>query len=101
MRSAGRTVPTGNVDQLEGPPGLDNPTEEAILRAEQEKEDADRAVALPFHTHLSEDQIEFIVATMKDAQRYSSDEVTAIYDNASRQAVVLGSITHDVWKTLP
>ena len=28
---------------------------------------ADRAVALPFHTHLSEDQIEFIVATMKDA----------------------------------
>jgi perosamine synthetase len=28
---------------------------------------ADRALALPFHPHLSEDQIEFIVATMKDA----------------------------------
>jgi perosamine synthetase len=28
---------------------------------------ADRALALPFHTHLSEGQIEFIVATMKDA----------------------------------
>jgi dTDP-4-amino-4,6-dideoxygalactose transaminase len=28
---------------------------------------ADRAVALPFHGHLSEDQIAFIVATMKDA----------------------------------
>ncbi|MFG1461879.1 DegT/DnrJ/EryC1/StrS aminotransferase family protein [Xanthobacter sp. DSM 24535] len=28
---------------------------------------SDRAVALPFHTHLTEDQIEFIVATMKDA----------------------------------
>jgi perosamine synthetase len=28
---------------------------------------ADRAVALPFHAHLTEDQIEFIVATMKDA----------------------------------
>ena len=28
---------------------------------------ADRALALPFHCHLSEDQIEFIVATMKDA----------------------------------
>ncbi|MFG1375071.1 DegT/DnrJ/EryC1/StrS family aminotransferase [Xanthobacter oligotrophicus] len=28
---------------------------------------ADRAIALPFHTHLSEDEIEFIVATMKDA----------------------------------
>ncbi|MBB4198438.1 aminotransferase DegT [Rhodoblastus sphagnicola] len=28
---------------------------------------ADRAVALPFHSHLSAEQIEFIVATMKDA----------------------------------
>lgn len=28
---------------------------------------ADRAVALPFHTHLSEDQIAFLVETMKDA----------------------------------
>ncbi|HET6377105.1 MAG TPA: DegT/DnrJ/EryC1/StrS family aminotransferase [Methylocella sp.] len=28
---------------------------------------ADRAIALPFHTHLSEDQIAFIVETMKDA----------------------------------
>ena len=28
---------------------------------------AERAVALPFHTHLTEDQIEFIVETMKDA----------------------------------
>jgi perosamine synthetase len=28
---------------------------------------ADRAIALPFHTHLTEDQIEFIVGTMKDA----------------------------------
>lgn len=28
---------------------------------------ADRAVALPFHTHLTEDEISFIVQTMKDA----------------------------------
>jgi dTDP-4-amino-4,6-dideoxygalactose transaminase len=28
---------------------------------------ADRAVALPFHNHLTEDQIAFIVGTMKDA----------------------------------
>jgi len=28
---------------------------------------ADRAVALPFHTHLTDDQIGFIVSTMKDA----------------------------------
>ena len=28
---------------------------------------ADRAVALPFHTHLTKDHVEFIVGTMKDA----------------------------------
>jgi len=28
---------------------------------------ADRAIALPFHTHLGEDQIAFLVETMKDA----------------------------------
>lgn len=28
---------------------------------------ADRAIALPFHTHLAEDQIAFLVETMKDA----------------------------------
>jgi dTDP-4-amino-4,6-dideoxygalactose transaminase len=28
---------------------------------------ADRAVALPFHTHLTDEQIAFIVSTMKDA----------------------------------
>ena len=28
---------------------------------------ADRAIALPFHTHLTEEQIAFIVKTAKDA----------------------------------
>jgi alpha-galactosidase len=37
--------------------------------------------------------------------RYSSDyattshEVTAVYDNANRHGFVLGSVTHDLWKT--
>lgn len=39
------------------------------------------------------------VAAMKPEQAYSSAEVTTIFDNESRQALVLGSITHDVWKT--
>lgn len=39
------------------------------------------------------------VADLKPGQTFTSDEVTAIYDNASRQALVLGSITHDTWKT--
>ncbi len=46
IRSAGRAVPTDEVDRLEGTPVLDNPTEEAILRAEREQEDAERAMAL-------------------------------------------------------
>lgn len=39
------------------------------------------------------------VAGLKGGETFSSDEVTAIYDNASRQALVLGSIAHDTWKT--
>jgi alpha-galactosidase len=39
------------------------------------------------------------VADMKANQTYTSDEVTAIYDNADRQAIVIGSISHDTWKT--
>ena len=36
---------------------------------------------------------------LKPGQMFTSDEVTAIYDNASRRALILGSITHDTWKT--
>jgi hypothetical protein len=39
------------------------------------------------------------VADLKSGQTFTSEEVTAIYDNASRQALILGSITHDTWKT--
>jgi hypothetical protein len=41
----------------------------------------------------------FVVAEMKAGQTYTSDEVTAIYDNATRQSLILGSISHDTWKT--
>lgn len=39
------------------------------------------------------------VPEIKDGQTFSSDEVTAVYDNTSRNALVLGSIAHDTWKT--
>lgn len=39
------------------------------------------------------------ITALKANERFSSNEVTAIYDNQSRQAIVLGSVTHDVWKT--
>ncbi|WP_051236393.1 carbohydrate-binding protein [Paenibacillus pinihumi] len=37
--------------------------------------------------------------TYLNAHRYISSEVTAIYDNSSRKGLVVGSITHDTWKT--
>jgi RNA polymerase sigma factor (sigma-70 family) len=46
LRTAGRTVPTDDMERLEGAPAGGNPPEEALLRAEQEQEDAERAAAL-------------------------------------------------------
>jgi len=39
------------------------------------------------------------VEDMKPTETYTSEEVTAIYDDASRQSLILGSIAHDTWKT--
>jgi hypothetical protein len=39
------------------------------------------------------------IADVKPSQLITSNEVTAIYDNESRQALILGSISHDTWKT--
>jgi alpha-galactosidase len=36
---------------------------------------------------------------LKPEQLFTSEEVTAIYDNSSRHALILGSVTHDTWKT--
>lgn len=40
-----------------------------------------------------------LLSDLKPKETFSSDEVTAIYDNQSRAAIVVGSITHDLWKT--
>lgn len=39
------------------------------------------------------------VSGLPNRQTFSSAEVTAVYDNASRHGIVLGSIAHNVWKT--
>lgn len=39
------------------------------------------------------------VSAIKADETFSSNEVTTIYDNQSRHGFVLGSVTHDVWKT--
>jgi RNA polymerase sigma factor (sigma-70 family) len=46
LRSAARAVPTDDMDRLDITPAVGNPTEEAVLAAEKEREDAAQAVAL-------------------------------------------------------
>jgi len=58
-----------------------------------------RVLHVPFDNDMWFRYNSMSVASMKGGQLYSSEEVTAIYDNESRQAIVLGSIAHDTWKT--
>lgn len=46
LRTAGRALPTDDMDRLDVTPLVGNPTEEAVLAAEKEREDADRAAVL-------------------------------------------------------
>jgi len=39
------------------------------------------------------------VSQIKANELFASEEVTAIYDNTTREAIVLGSIDHTTWKT--
>ncbi|CAM3530752.1 carbohydrate-binding protein [Paenibacillus lupini] len=39
------------------------------------------------------------INTSLNNNNYISSEMTAIYDNTSRSGLVIGSVTHDVWKT--
>jgi alpha-galactosidase len=58
-----------------------------------------RVLHVPFDNDMWFRYISWPVADMKADQKYSSNEVTAIYDNASRNSFIFGSITHDLWKT--
>ena len=46
LRSAARTAPTDDMDRLDVTPAAGNPTEDAVLAAETEREDAARAAAM-------------------------------------------------------
>jgi RNA polymerase sigma factor (sigma-70 family) len=46
LRSAARATPTDDMDRLDVSPAVGNPTEEAVLAAEKQREDAARAAAL-------------------------------------------------------
>ena len=58
-----------------------------------------RLLHVPFDNDMWFRYISWPIAEMKTAGKYSSSEVTAIYDNVSREGLILGSITHDTWKT--
>jgi hypothetical protein len=58
-----------------------------------------RALHVPFDNDMWFRYESRAVDDIKAGKTFSSDEVTAIYDNSSRQALILGSISHDTWKT--
>jgi alpha-galactosidase len=63
------------------------------------KDAALRVLRVPFDNDMWVRYDSMPVETMTSGQTYSSSAVTAFYDNATRQALVVGAITHDVWKT--
>jgi len=64
-----------------------------------EKSKALRVLHVPFDNDMWFRYNSVATADMKPSQTVTSNEVTAIYDNTNRQALILGSITHDTWKT--
>ena len=58
-----------------------------------------RVLHVPFDNDMWFRYNSVAASDLKPEQMFTSEEVTAIYDNASRRALILGSITHDTWKT--
>jgi hypothetical protein len=58
-----------------------------------------RVLHVPFDNDMWFRYDSVAAADLKPGQMFTSEEVTAIYDNSSRRALILGSITHDTWKT--
>lgn len=58
-----------------------------------------RMLKVPFDNDMWVRYASVPVAEMVTGQKYSSSSVTAFYDDATRKAVVVGAISHDVWKT--
>ncbi len=58
-----------------------------------------RMLKVPFDNDMWVRYASIPVTEMVTGQTYSSSAVTAFYDDATREAIVAGAITHDVWKT--
>lgn len=58
-----------------------------------------RVLVVPFDNDAWSRYESRTINTYLNNDRHISSELTAIYDNASRNGLVVGSVTHDVWKT--
>ncbi|WP_364146710.1 carbohydrate-binding protein [Paenibacillus sp. LPE1-1-1.1] len=58
-----------------------------------------RVLVVPFDNDAWSRYQSRTVNTSLNTNNYISSELTAIYDNTSRSGLVIGSVTHDQWKT--
>ncbi|MBD2867996.1 carbohydrate-binding protein [Paenibacillus arenilitoris] len=58
-----------------------------------------RVLIAPFDNDMWSRYQARTINTSLNNNNYVSSELTAIYDNGSRKGLVIGSVTHDTWKT--
>ncbi|MCR2805784.1 carbohydrate-binding protein [Paenibacillus soyae] len=58
-----------------------------------------RVLITPFDNDMWSRYQARTINTSLNNDNYVSSEMTAVYDNVSRNGFVIGSVTHDVWKT--
>ncbi|WP_459965815.1 carbohydrate-binding protein [Paenibacillus sp. JCM 10914] len=58
-----------------------------------------RVLLVPFDNDAWSRYVSKTMNTSLNNDKYISSEVTAIFDNVSRNGLVVGSVTHDTWKT--
>ncbi|RXZ79859.1 carbohydrate-binding protein [Paenibacillaceae bacterium] len=58
-----------------------------------------RVLIVPFDNDAWSRHTSKSMNTHLNTKNYISSEVTAIFDNASRNGLIVGSVTHDTWKT--
>jgi len=63
------------------------------------KYDDNRVLVVPFDNDMWVRFQSKSMNTYLNTDNYISSELTAIYDNTSRRGLIIGSVTHDTWKT--
>ncbi|RIX50131.1 carbohydrate-binding protein [Paenibacillus nanensis] len=58
-----------------------------------------RVLITPFDNDMWSRYQSRTINTSLNSDNYISSEMTAVYDNVSRSGLIIGSVTHDVWKT--